>query len=125
MWIVRGAVPFAVTLAVLAAVTVFLWYGKMAGIGPHHPVFAYLLPIALVSILCGSVPATLCAVAAAVCAAFFLYDPIYSFEVANPLEYGDLICFTVLALLGVKCTVELSRPSSAKIRAAKPRYGRP
>jgi K+-sensing histidine kinase KdpD len=124
MWIVKGAIPFAVTLAVVSVVTAILWYVKLAGVGPHHPVFSYLLPIALVAMLYGSVPAMLCTVIATVCAAFFLYDPIYSFSVANRLEYGDLICFTVLALIGVKCTVELLRPT-AKIPAAKPRYGRP
>ncbi|MGD0076732.1 MAG: DUF4118 domain-containing protein [Candidatus Binataceae bacterium] len=124
MWIVKGAIPFAVMLAVVAVVTAILWYVKLAGVGPHHPVFSYLLPIALVAMLYGSVPAMLCTVIATVCAAFFLYDPIYSFSVANRLEYGDLICFTVLALIGVKCTVKLLRPT-AKIPAAKPRYGRP
>jgi K+-sensing histidine kinase KdpD len=124
MGIVRGAIPFAVTLTVVAAVTALLWYGKLAGVGPHHPVFVYLMPIALVAILYGSRPAVLSAIAAIMCSAFFLYDPIYSFEVANRLEYGDLICFAVLALFGVKCTAELFRPAAAKIPAAKPRYGR-
>lgn len=127
MRIVKGAIPFAVTLAVVALVTAVLWYGKTVGIGPHHPVFAYLLPIALLAILYGSFPAMLCAIAAMMCAAFFLYDPIYSFAVANRLEYGDLICFAMLALLGVKCTVELSRPTAAEAPTAppvKPRYGR-
>jgi K+-sensing histidine kinase KdpD len=123
MWIVKGALPFAVTLAVVATVTAVLWYVKMAGLGPLHPVFFYLLPIAFVAILYGSLPATLCAGAAALCSAFFLYDPVYSFEVSNRLEYGDLICFTALALIAVKCTVELLRPV-AKLPAAKPRYGR-
>jgi K+-sensing histidine kinase KdpD len=124
MSIVKRVAPFAVTLGVIAGVTAALWYCKMAGFGPHHPVFAYLLPIALLALLYGSGPATLCAVLAALCAAFFLYDPIYSFQVANRLEYGDLICFTVLALLGVKCTAELSRPTAVEIMAAKPRFGR-
>ncbi len=35
---------------------------------------------------------------ATVCAAFFLYDPLYSFYVSNPLEFGELICFALLAL---------------------------
>jgi K+-sensing histidine kinase KdpD len=122
MWIVRGAIPFAVTLAVVAAVTAALWYIKLAGVGPHHPVFVFLLPIALIAILYGSMPAMLCAVCAGLCAMFFLYDPIYSFRVANRLEYGDMICFAGLALIGVKCTIELLRPT-AKIPAAKARYG--
>jgi hypothetical protein len=35
----------------------------------------------------------LCAVAATLVAAFFLYDPIYILYVSNPLEIGDLIIF--------------------------------
>ncbi len=54
-----------------------------------------------------------------ICAAFFLYDPMYSFYVANRLEFGELICFAVLALIGVKCTVDLLRPA-ANIPAASP-----
>ncbi len=122
MRFVKGAIPFVVTLAVVTAVTAILLYFKVAGVGPHHPVFFYLLPIALVAILLGSRPATLFAAAAIMCGAFFLYDPIYSLRVADPMEYGDLICFAVLALMVVKCTVELLRP--AKAPASKARYGR-
>lgn len=123
MWIVKGTVPVAVTLAVVAVVTAILWYVKVTGTGLHHPVFFYLLPIALVAIIYGILPAMLCAVTAIICAAFFLYDPIYSLHVAKTLELGDLVCFAVLALIGVKCTVDLWRPV-AKLPAAKAGYGR-
>jgi K+-sensing histidine kinase KdpD len=123
MRIMKGVIPFAVTFAVVTAVTAILFYFKLAGLGPHHPIFFYLLPIALVAILFGSLPATLFAVAATLCGAYFLYDPIYSFQISNRLELGDLVCFTVLALLAVKCTFELLRPAP-KIPAVRPRYGR-
>ena len=123
MRIVKGIIPFAVTFAIIVVVTAVLFYFKRAGLGPHHPIFFYLLPIAVVAILFGSVPATLFAVSATLCGAYFLYDPIYSFQVSNRLEYGDLICFTVLALMAVKCTFELLRPVT-KMPTAKPRYGR-
>jgi K+-sensing histidine kinase KdpD len=97
---------------------------KLAGVGPHHPVFFYLLPITLVAILFGSAPATMFAIATIPCVAFFLYDPVYSFRVTNPLEFGDLICFTVLALTAVKCTVELLRPARLPAAAPRPRFGR-
>jgi K+-sensing histidine kinase KdpD len=123
MRFVQGALPFVVTLAVVAAVTVVLFYCKQAGLGPHHPIFFYLLPIALVALLYGSVPATLFAMTATLCGAYFLYDPVYSLQVTNPLEIGDLICFSVLALMAVKCAFELLRPT-AKIPPARARYGR-
>ena len=124
MRIMKGTIPFVVTLAIVAAVTAILFYCKQAGLGPHHPIFFYLLPIALVALLYGSLPATLFAVTATLCGAFFLYDPVYSFEIANRLEIGDLICFSVLALMAVKCSFELLRPA-AKIPQARARYGRP
>jgi K+-sensing histidine kinase KdpD len=110
MWIVKGAVPVAVALALVSVVTAVLWLIKLDAVGPQHLVFFYLLPTALVAVLYGSLPAMLCAVLATVCAAFFLYDPLYSFHVANPLELGELGCFAGLALIGAKCTAELLRP---------------
>jgi K+-sensing histidine kinase KdpD len=123
MRFVKGVAPFIVTLAVVAVTTALLLYFKLAGAGPHHPIFLYLLPIALVAFLFGSMPATLFAIVAIFCSAFFLYDPIYSFRVANPREFGDLICFMILALMTVKCTVELLRPIKAPAPAS-PRFGR-
>jgi K+-sensing histidine kinase KdpD len=127
MRMVRRAIPIAISLVVVLLVTAILWYLKLAGFGLHHPVFFYLLPVALLAMFYGGGPALLCALAATTCAAYFLYDPLYSFHVANRLEVGDLICFAVLALIGVKCTGELLRPP-AKVptvnrafQAVKPR----
>jgi K+-sensing histidine kinase KdpD len=110
MRILKGAMPVAVALAVVAVVTAVLWLIKLDAVGPQHLVFFYLLPTAFVAILYGSLPAMLCAVLATACAAFFLYDPLYSFHVTNSLELGELVCFTGLALIGAKCTAELLRP---------------
>jgi len=119
MVLLRGAVPVAVALTVVSAVTAVLWLVKISSAGHQHLVFFYLLPIALVAVLHGTRPAMLCAVAATISAAFFLYDPQYSFYVANPLETGELICFTGLALIGAKCTADLLRPVA--VFAAKSR----
>ncbi len=110
MWIVKRGTPVAVALAVVAVATAVLWLVKQTIGGDQHLVFFYLLPMALVAVLYGSLPAMLCATAATVCAAFFLYDPIYSFYVADPMGWGELICFTGLALIGAKCTADLLRP---------------
>jgi K+-sensing histidine kinase KdpD len=110
MWIVKRAVPVIVTLAVISAVTAVLWFVRVSAVGPQHLVFFYLLPTALVATLYGSLLAAVCVVAAAVCAAFFLYDPLYSFSVASPLDLGELGCFVGLAVIGAKCTADLLRP---------------
>jgi K+-sensing histidine kinase KdpD len=121
MRILKGAVPTAVMLAIVSAITLVLWYFKLAMFGPEHPVFFYLLPIALVTILYGRWPALLGIFAAFACADFFLYDPIYSFDITTRVEAGDLACFTFLALIGVKCACELFHPA-VRQPAPKSRY---
>ena len=123
MWIVKGAAPVAVSLAVVSAVTAILWYVKIAMLGPDHPSFLYLLPMALVAIVYGSWPALLGVFTAALCADYFLYEPLYTFDIPGRGEMGDLICFATLALMGVKCVNELFRPS-AKISAPKISYAK-
>src|SRR5271163_2247895 len=108
--ILKQAAPVAVALAAVAAATAVLWLVKLSAVGPQHLVFFYLFPIALVAILYGSLPAMLCVIAATLSAAFFLYDPIYSFYVAGPVQLGERICFAGLALIGAKCTADLLRP---------------
>jgi K+-sensing histidine kinase KdpD len=110
MQIVKTAIPVAVALAVVIGVTAILWVVRIEAVGPQHLVFFYLLPTALVAVLYGSRLAMLCAIAATFCAAYFLYAPLYSFSVANPLELGELFCFAGLALIGAKCTADLLRP---------------
>ena len=68
----------------LIVVTAILWWVKLALPGAaHHPVFFYLVPTAVLALICGVIEGALFAVAAFVCSAFFLYDPIYSFHVSD------------------------------------------
>lgn len=123
MSVLKGAVPVAVTLAVVSAVTAVLWYFKLATFGPEHPVFFYLLPIGVLMFLYGSLPALLAVFVAAAAADYFLYDPLYSFNISSRVEFGDIACFALLGLMGVKCAYELFRPS-AKMPQAKSRFSR-
>ena len=111
MHLLKGAVPVAVALFVVGAVTAILWVVRANAVGAQHLVFFYLLPTAFVAVLFGSLPAMLAAIAATICSAYFLYDPLYSFSVANPLELGELLWFAGLALIGAKCTADLLRPA--------------
>ncbi len=117
----RRAIPIAVSLGSVGAVTSVLFYFKLTTTALHHPIFVYLPLIALVAMVYGSVAALIGASAAIVCAAFFLYEPAYSFAVANGLEVGDLLWFALLAVIVTKCARAL-RPSS-KLSAAKSPYG--
>jgi K+-sensing histidine kinase KdpD len=121
MSIVKRAVPVAVMLATVSAITLVLLYFKLATFGPEHPVFFYLLPIAAVTILYGRWPALLGVFTAIACADYFLYDPMYSFAIDTRVEAGDLACFAFLALIGVKCATVLFHPA-VRLPAPKSRY---
>ena len=51
------------------------------------------------------------AVAAFICSAFLLYDPIYSFRVSDERALGELFWFLMTAVVGVKCVAEFHRHS--------------
>jgi K+-sensing histidine kinase KdpD len=118
MRLFKVTTPIAASLAIIFAVTVVLAYLKDAQHPAQHLVFFYLLPTAFVAMFYGSVLSMLCAIAATLVAAFFLYDPIYSLYVSNPLEIGELIIFAVTALIGAKCTADLTRPSANRRKGA-------
>jgi K+-sensing histidine kinase KdpD len=117
----RRAMPVAVSLGSVGAVTSVLFYLKLATTGLHHPIFVYLPLIALVAMVYGSAAALIGAAAAIASATFFLYEPAYSFAVVNGLEVGDLLWFALLAVIVTRCARAL-RPSS-KLPEAKSRYG--
>jgi K+-sensing histidine kinase KdpD len=117
----RRAVRIATSLGIIGVATGVLLYFKLATAGLHHPIFVYLPLIALLSLAFGSVAALSGAAAAIAAAAYFLYDPSYSFAIANRLEVGDLLWFALLSVIAVKCTRALSRRSS-KLPQGKSRY---
>jgi len=103
MWFLKKALPVAVSLALVTAITAILWYINVAAGGSQQLVYFYLFPVIWVRILFSDALAALCAVIAAVCADYFLQDPLFSLYNDDGLEYGDLFCFIVLALLVIKC----------------------
>jgi K+-sensing histidine kinase KdpD len=110
MWNLKGFFSAAISVLVVCAVTAVLWHFKLATFGLDHPVFYYLLPIALVMALFGKWPALLGVFTAMLFADFFLYDPLYTFSIDSWEEFGDLASFALLALIAVKCASELFLP---------------
>ena len=117
----KKVAPISLSLAIVAAVTAVLFYFKDDDPRTdQHLVFFYLLPTAFVAILYGSVVSMLCAIAATFAATFFLYDPIFSFYVSSPREVGELIFFAGTALIGAKCTADIThRPEKPRDATAK------
>jgi K+-sensing histidine kinase KdpD len=107
--LMRRITPVVLSLTLMAVSTAVLWRIKLAGVDGHL-IFFYLLPIALIAAFYRARVAMLCILIAMASADYFLQDPVYSFYNTNPLEYGDMICFGLLAAMAVKCTRELVRP---------------
>jgi K+-sensing histidine kinase KdpD len=110
MSIKARAVPAMVSLAVIFAVTAVLWSFRLTDVKVHDPVFFYVLPVTVLAIAYGSGPAFLGVLAAFVCADYFLYEPLYTLDITTRVELGDLGCFALLSLSGVKCASTLFRP---------------
>ena len=121
MGIAKSVVPVAAVLAIVAVVTAILWDFKVA-LSLRHLVYFYLLPTAVVAFFWGSLAAMFAAMLAVGCATYFLYDPIFSFYVSDPLQIGELVSFVVLSLLGSKCAAEIlrPRPTAAKSPIRRP-----
>jgi K+-sensing histidine kinase KdpD len=119
---VRRPVRIAVSLGTVGVATGILVYFKLTTAGVQHPIFIYLPLIALLALALGSAAAFSGAATAIAAAAYFLYDPSYSFAVAKMLEIGDLLWFGLLAVIVVKCIRALSR-RARKLPPVKSRYG--
>jgi len=88
----------------------------------HHLVYLYLLPVVLIAALYNGRLAILCAAIALIGADYFLQEPLYSLANDNPLEYGDLVWFILLAVTAIKFIRGLA-PSRTKKLDAGSRYG--
>jgi K+-sensing histidine kinase KdpD len=99
--------PIVVPFLIIVALTQLLYFLKVV-VNAHHLVFFYLLPTAFIAMLYGSVLSMIWAIDATFVAAFFLYNPKYSFYVTDPRAAGELFLFALTALIGAKCTAELT-----------------
>jgi K+-sensing histidine kinase KdpD len=109
--VLKGVFPLAVSLGVIAAVTAILWRLNLITDGADRLVYLYLFPVGLIAALYNGRLAVLCAAVATVCADLFLQKPLYSLANENPLEYGDLIFFALLAVTTIKFVGVLARPT--------------
>ena len=109
----RSVMPIVASLCLMATATALLWQLKITT-NERHLVYLYLLPVVLIAVLYTGRLALLCAAIALVCADYFLQDPLYSLSIDGPLQYGDLICFAILAAMASKCIRELMRPRVAQ-----------
>ena len=94
----KWVTPITVSLLLVVLTTVVLWPFE-AQLKHHHLIFIYLMPASLVAIRYGSISAMCVTIASGLAAAYFLYAPRFSFQIANPLDGLELALFCLLALL--------------------------
>ena len=117
MRVLKGLMPIAASLGWMSVVTALLWQINQTAAGSHALVYIYLFPVALIAALYNGRIAVLSAAVALVCADYFLQEPLYSLANNNPREYGDLVCFALLAVTAIKFIRELVRPRASKLEA--------
>jgi two-component system sensor histidine kinase KdpD len=105
-WWSRAA-PFVVPLALVAATTAILFVLDIF-LEPEHLIFAYLIPITLIAIGYGSRAAMLTSILGVILAAFFLYEPTFSFFIKQPLHIAEVAFFTLLALAASQVVAKIS-----------------
>ena len=75
----------------------------------EHLAFGYMLPIAAVAMLFGSVAGTVATAVAALAAAFFLFPPKFSFWIEDPLHLAELFWLAVLGYVASRAAGGLLR----------------
>ena len=115
LWLRRWVTPITASAVLLALTTGFLWMIG-ASLQHDHLIFIYFVPTALIAIRYGSVPAMCVTIVAAFAAAYFFYEPRFSFKVENPLDLLELVLFSLLALLASKVVSGFAKASDVEKR---------
>jgi K+-sensing histidine kinase KdpD len=103
--------PIAMTVGLILTVTAILWRINSTVTGSYHLVYIYLFPVTLIAAVCNGRLALLGTAIALICADYFLQKPLYILGNDNPLEYGDLFVFALLAVTTIKFVRVLARSS--------------
>jgi K+-sensing histidine kinase KdpD len=92
----RYVIPLGVSLTLVAVTTVlislFLKQINFQNVG-----IIYLLPVFVLAIRWGFLPAMFTALISVACSAYFFYEPIYDFRAHNWDNQVDLVLFTIIA----------------------------
>jgi K+-sensing histidine kinase KdpD len=109
----KGVLSIAVSVGLVLAVTAVLWRVNASVAGSHHLVYLYLFPVALIAALYNGRLALLATAIVLVSADYFLQKPLYVLGSDNPLEYGDLFVFALLAITAIKVIRGILRPQGS------------
>jgi K+-sensing histidine kinase KdpD len=120
MRVVKGLTPIAASFGLILVVTALLWQLNQTAAGSRALIYIYLFPVALIAALYNGRVAVLATATALLCADYFLQEPIYSLANDNPREWGDMVCFAILAVTAIKVIRELIRPRTSNFETRSP-----
>jgi len=95
-WAARLVVPFIVSVVLVTATTAIIAL-VLKQIDFQNVGIIYLLPVFILAIRWGFLPAMFTALISVAVSAFFFYPPIYSFQAHNWDNQVDLVLFTIVA----------------------------
>jgi len=110
----KGVLPIAVSVGLILAVTAVLWCVSSTAASSYNLVYIYLFPVALIAALYNNRLALLAIAISLLCADYFLQKPLYVLGSDNPLEYGDLFVFAILAVTAIKSIQVLVQPDNRR-----------
>ncbi len=82
----------------LVGITTAILLAMYLAFQSEHLIFGYLIPITVVAVRYGSIPAILTVIVSDFCAAYFLYPPDYSIYISDPLQVAELTFFSLLVI---------------------------
>jgi K+-sensing histidine kinase KdpD len=117
----EGMAIFALATSVLVAFTAVLLTTLVllavdSYLAPDHLVLGYLLPTLVIAMHYGSTLAVVTAFASGMAAAYFLFPPKLSFNIAEPLNVAELGFFLLLAVIASKAVAVLADDSMRSTR---------
>ena len=118
----KGVLHIAVSVGLVLAITAVLWRVNAIVAGSHHLVYLYLFPVALIAALYNGRLALLATAIALISADYFLQKPLYILGSDNPLEYGDLFVFALLAITAIKFIRGILRPQGSLATKSRSAY---
>ena len=101
-------IPTIIGLIAIAGITAI-----MMKLGDYfvrdHLIFFYLLPITGIAMYFSSTPAVVALITSVIGAAYFLFPPIFSFRIDEPLHIVELLLFSIFAFVASKASSRLMR----------------
>jgi two-component system sensor histidine kinase KdpD len=96
------------TLGLVGGLTLVL-FAMVWQFGLTHGSVVYLIPVVIAATRWGIIPAVVAAICGVLASAFFFFPPLYSFQIADPQEFINLILFIFVAVVVSQLATRLKR----------------